>query len=452
MAEAKPATRIHRARLRLRPYSQVVVVTGSLVAMALLYLGYDLLRTKLTPCESIFQQTSVGLATKVSFLKTEGELKIGREQLTELDERAQMTAINLKTCCTVLDAGRLDPEQFLQCKANARDYEARVEAIVALVHKAMRADAAESPAGITSTAAASPSPTDPTERSSEPQVAQTITEKIDEARQASKTFNRQVVEVRKEQALQSLEAVPPRHVEIGARESEPNNDSLSTNQLELNTWVSASIETPKDVDYFAFTTPPEHRDWIRIEVENRSTTLEPQIELFDAEKASLGSAHKKTPGADINYQFVAAPGTRYAAKVSNYYGSSVGVYNVKVIPTKSYDAFEPNDGLLTAKPISIGEGTEAAIMDPADSDFFSFEIPEGQTETEIRLENRSTTLRPAFVVYDPSKSQISETHNKTGGADVGRTFTPARPGRYFVQVYDYYRSAAGAYTVYVSSK
>ncbi|SDP51539.1 hypothetical protein SAMN04488061_3254 [Filomicrobium insigne] len=451
MPEEEQTTRIRKKRLRLGSFGQVVAVASSLFAMALLYLGYDLLRTNLTPCEAIFQQTSVGLATKVSFLKTEGELKIGREQLTELDERAQMTAINLKTCCTVLDAGRLDPEQFLQCKANARDYESRVEDIVALVRTAMQATDTPSSSPITPTAAAA-SPTNTATSTSKQQVDQAIAKKVSEARQASKTFNHQVVEVRKEQALQSLEAVPPRHIEIDARESEPNNDSLSTNQLGLKTWVAASIDPPKDADFFTFTTPAEYRDWIRVEIENRSTTLEPRIELFDAEKTSLGSVHKTTAGADIVYTFVATPDTRYAARVSNHYGNSVGVYNVRVVPTKSYDAFEPNDGLLTAKPINIGEGIEAAIMGPADSDFFSFEIPEGRAETEIRLENRSTTLRPAIVIYDPAKSQISATYNTTGGADVTQAFKSAQPGRYLIQVYDHYRSAAGAYTIHISSK
>lgn len=452
MPEEEQTPRVRKKRLRLGSYGQVVAVTGSLLVLALLYLGYDLLRTNLTPCEAIFQQTSVGLTTKVSFLKTEGELKIGREQLTELDERAQMTAINLKTCCTVLDAGRLDPEQFLQCKTNARDYEARVEDIVALVRTAMRETDTPPSTGITPTAVAA-SPTNTATSTPKHQVDKAITMKVSEARKASKTFNHQVVEVRKEQALRSLEAVPPRHIEIGARENEPNNDSLSTNQLGLDTWVAASIDPSKDADFFAFTTPPDHRDWIRIEVENRSTTLEPRIELFDAEKTSLGSVYKTTAGADIVYTFVAKPDTRYAARVSNHYGNSVGVYNVRVVPTKSYDAFEPNDGLLTAKPISIGKGTEAAIMDGVDKDFFSFEIPEKQpAELQVRVENRSTTLHPAVVIYDPAKSRIAGTYNTTGGADVTQTFKPTQSGRYFVHVYDHYQSAVGAYTIHVSSK
>jgi hypothetical protein len=54
--------------------------------IALLYLGYDLAKGRLSPCEAIFRETSLGLKTKISFLKTKGELEIGREQLTDLDE------------------------------------------------------------------------------------------------------------------------------------------------------------------------------------------------------------------------------------------------------------------------------------------------------------------------------------------------------------------------------
>ena len=98
-----------------------------MLTLAVAYFSYDYILVRTSPCDSIFRQTKLGLSTKISFLKTEGELKLGREPLTELTERAQMTALNLKTCCTVLEAGKVDPEQFLQCKAKARAYEARVD-------------------------------------------------------------------------------------------------------------------------------------------------------------------------------------------------------------------------------------------------------------------------------------------------------------------------------------
>ena len=51
---------------------------GTLALMAVIYLGYDLAKGELAPCESIFQQTSVGLTTSIKFLKTEDQLLIGR--------------------------------------------------------------------------------------------------------------------------------------------------------------------------------------------------------------------------------------------------------------------------------------------------------------------------------------------------------------------------------------
>lgn len=45
MPEEEQTTRIRKKRLRLGSFGQVVAVASSLFAMALLYLGYDLLRT-----------------------------------------------------------------------------------------------------------------------------------------------------------------------------------------------------------------------------------------------------------------------------------------------------------------------------------------------------------------------------------------------------------------------
>ena len=114
-------------------------VTAALSVMAVLYFGYDLVKGNVSPCESIFQQATVGLSTKIKFLKAEGELKLGPEKVAELSERAQMTALDLKTCCTVLDAGRIDPEQFLSCKSKARSYDARIDDVVALIKASLPA-------------------------------------------------------------------------------------------------------------------------------------------------------------------------------------------------------------------------------------------------------------------------------------------------------------------------
>jgi hypothetical protein len=254
--------------------------------------------------------------------------------------------------------------------------------------------------------------------------------------------------VRKAQALESLEATPPRHVKIEAQESEPNDDGMATNEIKLGAWVTGSVGAPKDADFYAFTTPETHRDWIRIELQNRSTTLEPRLERFDAEKSSLDSLHKTTQGADLVYTFVGAPATPYVVRVSNYYGQTVGVYLLRVVATKAYDAQEPNDAILTAKAISVGETVTAGIMDKNDVDYFT--VTSGDDgRMRATVQNRSTTLQPEVVVYDATKAQIGAAHNTTPGGDVSFNFK-ATKAAYYIRVRDYYTSAAGDYTLTVA--
>jgi len=442
---AKPAARLPK-RSRLARYAiPIGTMAAALGFIAIIYLGYDLAKGSLAPCESIFQQTSVGLSTRISFLKTEGELQIGRDTLTELDDRAKMAALNLKTCCTVLDAGRLDPEQFLQCKDKARSYENHVEEIVALVHKVMEERTTTGSVSTTASAAASALPAAPP-----PSVVPEIKKEIEAARSVSREFNKQVVQVRKEQALERLEATPPQNIAIDAQEREPNDNALTTNSIQLGKWITGSIGAGKDADYYKFTTPDAHRDWIRVELQNRSTTLEPRIQLFDAEKTLLGSQHKTTSGADLNYSFVSLPGATYVVRVSNYYGENPGVYLLRVVASEAYDAHEPNEDVLHARKISAGKPVQGAIMDGGDADYFQIETDDTETMMKFDLSNRSTTLRPQLTLFDANKTQIGSNHNTTGGGNIGNAIKAQPNSIYYVRVRDYYGEAAGDYTLTVT--
>ncbi len=212
--------------------------------------------------------------------------------------------------------------------------------------------------------------------------------------------------MRKEQALEQLKATPPRNVAIKAQESEPNDDGLATNEIALDSWITASVGAPKDADYFAFTTPEAQRDLIRIELQNRSTTLEPRLELFDAAKSSRGEVHQTTPGADLAYTFVAQPSTTYVVRTSNYYGQSVGVYLLRVTAMRAYDAYEPNDDILHAAAIDVGASIAAGIMDKDDADYFKFTAGAEEGTLIARVTNRSTTLQPEVAVYDAAKTLV----------------------------------------------
>jgi hypothetical protein len=194
-----------------------------------------------------------------------------------------------------------------------------------------------------------------------------------------------------------------------------------------------------------------HRDVIRVELQNRSPTLEPRLELFDERKASIGSVNQTTPGADLSYTFVAEPGTSYTVRASNYYGESGGLYLLRVVPTQAFDAHEPNDAILSATAIALGTPVTAGIMDKADEDFFSVKADAAESTLRVALENRSTTLQPEVVVYDAAKAQIGSARNTTAGGDVSYSFRTQANAVYYVRVRDYYRNAAGDYTLTVSA-
>jgi hypothetical protein len=430
--------RIRReARALPRSVLSIGAMGATLALLAIVYLGYDLAKGRLSPCEAVYQQTSVGLKTRISFLKTEGEIELGREALTDLDERAQMAALNLKTCCTVLDAGRLDPEQFLQCKGSARAYEARIEDIADLVRKAVKDSITT---GSVAASAAAPA---------QPEIKAKIDSEVAAAKEISRTFNREVVAVRKAQAIETLKATPPQQVTIEAQESEPNDDGLTTNAIGLGTWITGAIGAPKDADYFAFTTPETYRDQIRIELQNRSTTLEPRLELYDDEKTSRGEVHKTTQGADVVYAFTAQPATSYVVRVSSYYGENVGVYLMRVTAAKAYDAHEPNDDILNAKTIAVGAPVAAGIMDAQDVDYFAVSSGDAEATLRVTVQNRSTTLQPEVAAYDSAKALIGAKNNTTVGGDTSLAFRTKPKSTYYVRVRDYYSGAAGDYTLTV---
>ncbi|MCE9522984.1 MAG: hypothetical protein K8S25_11220 [Alphaproteobacteria bacterium] len=400
-------------------------VTGALSFVALLYFGYDLAKGTVSPCESIFQQTTVGLSTKIKFLKAEGELKLGPEKVAELSERAQMTALDLKTCCTVLDAGRIDPEQFLACKSKARSYDARIEDVTALIKAALPTATAATPAPALEAAVVA-------------------------ARTVSQDFNEHVVKVAAEQQLKTLQAAPAAQLSVDAAEREPNNDGLNANLIDLGKQVKAAIQAKTDGDVYTFTTPATYRDWMHIELQNLSTTLDPHLELFDGTKASIGSTSNTTAGGDVGYDFVAPPAAKFSVRVTSHYKANMGVYTLRIVPKKAYDAHEPNDDILSARRIAEATPVKAGLMDRYDTDYFS--VPgtaNGDRTLVLTIANASATLHPRVVVYDAAKTEIGSSYNATAGGDLSYTIkTPKGP--VYIRISDHFVSDGGDYTLTVA--
>ncbi len=118
------------------------LVTASVlvVVVVIAYLAFNLMRPRVAPCETIFQQTSLKLSTSLNLVRSKGpEVSIEEQKIQDLTERSQMSALNLKTCCIVLEGGKLSSEQFLRCKDDAERFGAQVEKVAANVDEARAA-------------------------------------------------------------------------------------------------------------------------------------------------------------------------------------------------------------------------------------------------------------------------------------------------------------------------
>ena len=232
-------------------------------------------------------------------------------------------------------------------------------------------------------------------------------------------------------------------------EIEPNDDLFKANRIPLDTEVHAAISAAGDSDCFQFTTPPTYRDIVRIGIENRSTTLQPGINLYDAQKSAIDRRENGTSGANLEYFLSVPPDTTYYVQVYGHY-STLGAYTLTVKPLQRHDAYEPNDDILHATLIPVGKAIEADIMDGQDSDFYQIKTAAAGT-AKVSLENRSTTLQPGIAAYDANKSAIGQREDGTAGANLEYSF-PVQPNlAYYVQVYGHWHTS-GSYTLTVTQE
>lgn len=116
---------------------KIAIISGTIVLLVALVLIYD---SRKSSCESIFQQTSSQLRLKLKTIAAEGEVLIGQVKIQELTEKAQQTAVSLKTCCAVLEAGKVDAERFLRCKNQAQGCVQGLDRIIVRLREAKAAE------------------------------------------------------------------------------------------------------------------------------------------------------------------------------------------------------------------------------------------------------------------------------------------------------------------------
>jgi hypothetical protein len=218
-----------------------------------------------------------------------------------------------------------------------------------------------------------------------------------------------------------------------------NSTILTAAEIPVGSAVLATLPDG-GTHFFKFTAPSGPRDHLRIHLQNRSAGLGLFLAVKDADKAPIG---EKTGAvaADITYEFPATPSATHYMEVSPYY-SGGGAYSLIVEPTRSFDSYEPNDTILTAKDIPTERRIEANIMDQSDTDFYRFRT--NGAKTVIAVDNQSSTLGISLAVFDENKAPVGGGSNGSVAANVRFEFGSAPGGTYYLQISPYY-SQGGKY-------
>lgn len=383
-----------------------------------------LLRPGASSCQGIFEQTAPRLEANIELIRNKGGFAVSQEKVQELTDGAQKVGLHLKTCCSVLEGGKLNPGQFQQCVERASAYEKHIAEV------AQQVDTAATARQQGNTAIA---------QQQSLRIAQTLQSATSEVA----AFERQITQL----APAPVPAAVSTPGAGGGTEREPNDTKDSATELRINTRLNGEIARTDDSDHFKFTSGKPVRDRVIVKLENRSETLRPSITLFGPDKAQLQNVYNGTPGADAELSFTAEPGKQYFLRADPY--GTTGVYTLSVAAQNAHDAFEPNDDPAhhTPTPLTAGKSIDAGILDARDDDWYVLKAAPG-SKLRLRLENRSTTLRPSVLVYNAQRSLLHDPYDGTPGASLDFSFDSTPGMTYFFRVSPY--GTHGAYRVTVN--
>jgi hypothetical protein len=415
LAPSHSVTRVH-------PASDAKTDSGSrpwLVAAAgvLAIVGLFVYFTRPGPCDSIFEQTAPRLDTTLHFLKTNGEMVIGRDKIQDLAESSQRMGILCKTCCIAQQSGKINASQFQDCLNTTKSYQTQVLQVASSVEAANTA-----------------------RQKGQDQVA---SEKIEQATVAASAAAGSVRKLG--DTVAAISEASPSAISGGTgREQEPNDSIPQANSIAMGVTVAGEISKPDDNDYFRLHYDSKLRDIVLVRLENTSTTLMPKLTLYNSNKSQTQSTYDTTSGASLEFKFVAEPGDDYYLEVSPF-SASAGSYKLSVLPQKAFDHYEPNDDALSAAPLSVGQSVTANIMDSKDVDWYRLSAI-GKSLT-VSLDNQSATLRPSVSAFDSNRSQIGSQHyDSTPGANL-KFVLSTDPGKSYYLKVEGFSESTGTYSL-----
>lgn len=217
----------------------------------------------------------------------------------------------------------------------------------------------------------------------------------------------------------------------------PGNTILTAAKTMIGKSVAGEIKEGGTSNFYYFANSGKLRDVVKVRLENTSTTLRPEIKVYNKERSRIASRYDNTRGANIELDVSVDPGDGIYVEVAPF--SSAGSYNLSVVAQKAFDEYEANNDQLSAATLQFGRTIEANVMDDADSDWFHV-TPATSGKITVSIENLSTTLRPSVKIYNARKSQIASKYDSTKGAGLSFNVDVDQGQDFYIEV-DPYRTS-----------
>ncbi len=281
-----------------------------LIGLAVLLLWHS-------PCDDIFAQTAPELKVSLKVIENEGAFAVSREKIQELSESAQKVGLHLKTCCAVLDGGKLDPQQFQQCIDKASGYEKQIVLVAQQIKEAAEAKERGATGVVQSKIAG-------------------IGKAIEAAAGNAETLARFVEKEIKPPPLlvtedsdgekQSNES--PQIAANSHEENESNDQIRDANVIQFGGRTKGVLASDKDRDYYKFRTPDQVSSKIRVILRKLSTGgFTAQVNVYDQVERGIkqGIASSDNP---VTFAFESATNADYYILVKGF--GAGGPYELEV--------------------------------------------------------------------------------------------------------------------------
>lgn len=104
---------------------------------------------------------------------------------------------------------------------------------------------------------------------------------------------------------------------------EPNDDILSASSAKVGQDIVANIMDYKDSDWLHFSGAPQKP--LTVTLENLSTTLTPEVKIYNSSKSKVFETYDQTPGANLSIPLPAGAGTDFYVQVQSLFSGSANI-------------------------------------------------------------------------------------------------------------------------------